>query len=63
MEKIRWTDCVRNEEMLLRVSEQRNMIHLVKRRKANWIGHILHRICLLKHIIEGKRGGVLEVTG
>jgi len=27
----------------------------VKRRKGNWIGHILRRICLLKHVIEGKR--------
>ena len=25
-----------------------------KRRKANWIGHILHRNCLLKQFIEGK---------
>jgi hypothetical protein len=23
----------------------------LKRRKANWIGHILRRICLLKHVI------------
>jgi len=27
----------------------------VKRRQANWTGHILRRICLLKHVIEGKR--------
>ena len=54
MEKISWTDCVRNEEVLLRVSEQRNILHEIRKRKANWIGHILRRNCLLKHIIEGQ---------
>jgi hypothetical protein len=34
-----------------------------KVRKANWIGHILYRNCLLKHVIEGKREGRLEETG
>jgi hypothetical protein len=32
-------------------------------RKANWIGHILNRNCLLKHVIEGKIEKRLEVTG
>ena len=33
MEKISWTDHVRNEEVLLRVNEQRNIIHeIIKRR-------------------------------
>jgi hypothetical protein len=27
------------------------------KRKANWIGHILHRNCLLKHVIEGMKEG------
>jgi hypothetical protein len=49
MEKISWTDHVRNEEVLHRVKEERNIIHEIKRRKANWIGHILRRNCLLKH--------------
>jgi hypothetical protein len=31
------------------------IIPTIKRRKANWIDHILHRSCLLKHVIEGKR--------
>jgi hypothetical protein len=35
MEKISWTDRVRNEEVLHRVKEERNIIHTVKRRKAN----------------------------
>jgi hypothetical protein len=54
MEKIRWTDRVRNEEVLLRVKEQRNILHELSKRKANWIGHILCRNCLLQRVIEGK---------
>jgi hypothetical protein len=53
MEKIRWTDCVKNEEVLHRV-EERNILNTIKKRKANWIGHILYRNYLLKHVIEGK---------
>jgi hypothetical protein len=45
---------VRNEEVLHRVKEERNIVHTIKRRKANWIGHILRRNCLLKQIIERK---------
>jgi hypothetical protein len=36
-------------------------LHTIKRRKANWIGHILHRNCLLKHVIEGKLEGRIEM--
>jgi hypothetical protein len=43
MEKISWIDHVRNEEVLLRVNEQRNILHEILKRKANWIGHILRR--------------------
>jgi hypothetical protein len=63
MEKIRWTDHVRNEEVLLRVKEQRNILHEIRKRKANWIGHILGRNCLLQRVIEGKINGGIEVTG
>ena len=38
-----WTDHVRNEEVLLRVKEQRNILYEINKWKANWIGHILHR--------------------
>jgi len=58
MEKISWTDHVRNEDVLLRVKEQRNILHEIRKRKANWIGHILRRNCLLQRVIEGKiKGG------
>ena len=63
MEKISWTDRVRNEEVLLRVKEQRNILHEMSKRKANWIGHILCRNCLLQRVIEGKIKGGIEVTG
>ena len=32
MEKINWTDHVRNEEVLLRVNEQRNILHETRKR-------------------------------
>jgi hypothetical protein len=63
MEKISWTDRVTNEEVLQRVKEERNIVHTIKRRKANWIGHISHRNCLLKHVIEGTLEGRIEMTG
>jgi hypothetical protein len=56
---IRRTDLVKNEEVLHIVKEEGNILHTIKRRKANWIGHILRRNCLLKHVIEGK----IEGTG
>ena len=62
METISWTDHVRNEEVLLRVNEQRNILHEIRKRKANWIGHILRRNCLLKQVIEGKIKGEMEVA-
>jgi len=63
MEKISWTDHVRNEEVLLRFKEQRNILHEISKRKANWIGHIMRRNCLLKRVIEAKIKGEIEVTG
>jgi hypothetical protein len=47
---------VRSEEVIHRVKEERNIIRTVNSRKANWIGHILRRNCLMKHVIEGKIG-------
>jgi len=63
IEKINWTEHVRNEEVLLRVKEQRNILHEISKRKVNWIGHILRRNCLLQQVIEGKIKGGMEVTG
>jgi hypothetical protein len=63
IEKISWTDHVSNEEALLRGKEQRNILHDISKRKADWIGHILRRNYLLQLIIEGKIKGEKEVTG
>jgi hypothetical protein len=57
MEKISWTERVRNEEVSHNVREERTSLHTTKRRKADWICHILCRNCLLKHVIEGKIEG------
>jgi chorismate mutase len=54
---------VRNEEVLLRVKEQRNILHEISKRKANWISHILRRNCFLQRVAEGKIQGGLEVKG
>jgi len=63
MEKISCTGHVRNEEALLRVKEQRNILHEISKRKADWIGHILRRNCLLQQVIEEEIKGGTEVTG
>jgi len=52
MEKISWTDYVGSEEVLVRVKEQRNILHEIRKRMANWIRHILRRNCLLQRVIE-----------
>jgi hypothetical protein len=54
--------CNHIQKMLLRVNEQKNILHEIRKRNANWIGHILHRNCLLKQVIEGKIQEQLEVT-
>jgi hypothetical protein len=53
---------VRNEDVLLRVNEQRNiLLHEISKRKPNWIDHIFRRNCLLQQVIEGKIKGGMEV--
>ena len=62
MEKISWTDHVRNEDVLLRVKEQTNILYEISKRKFHWIGHILRINYLLQRDIEGKIKGGIEVT-
>jgi hypothetical protein len=40
-------------EVFHRVREERKILNAIKRRKANWIDHILRKNCRLKHVIEG----------
>ena len=51
------------EEALLRVKEQRNILHEISKRKAKWVVYILRRNSLLQQVIEGKIKGGIEVTG
>ena len=54
-----WANQAINEDILHGVEKERIVPHAIKRRKANWIGHILRRNCLLKYVIKGK----IEGTG
>ena len=56
MERISWTNHVRNEEVLLRVDEQRNVLHEIRKWKANWIGHILKLSSKTSYRRKDKRG-------
>ena len=49
---------VRKMKKYYRVKEERNILHRIKHRTANWIGHILRRNCLLEHVAEDKRKGI-----
>jgi len=62
MEKIIWTDPVRNE-VLHRTEYERSILSAIKRSNAKWICHSLLRNCFLKHAIEGKREGRIELKG
>jgi len=52
MEEISWTDRLKYEEVLNSVKEEMNIIHTMKSRKANWIGHLLRRKCFLKYVTK-----------
>jgi hypothetical protein len=52
IEKIIWND----RKVFQRVQEEMDITQTIKRRKAKWIGHILRRNSVLKHIPEGNRG-------
>ena len=52
METVNWTDRVRNGKILHRDKEERNILHTINRGKANWIGHILRRNCLLEVLLK-----------
>jgi hypothetical protein len=54
---------VRREDVLHSVKLEGDIMQTIKRRKANWIGNILHRNCLLDYIIEGKVERRIAVAG
>jgi hypothetical protein len=62
-EKTISTEHVRNEEVLQRDKEERNILQTIKVRKVNWIGHILCGNCIVKNVMEGRIEGRIFVTG
>jgi hypothetical protein len=52
---------VRNEEVLHSQGGKEHPTY--NKKKANCIGNILRRNCLLKHVIEGKIQGRIRATG
>lgn len=54
-EEISCTNQLKNE-VLHRVTVERNIIPTINLRKANWIGQFLRRNCHLNQTIEGKKG-------
>jgi hypothetical protein len=51
---------VKSEAVSIRVKEETNILHTIKRRHGNCIGHILRANFLIKHVIEGKIEGKTE---
>lgn len=50
---------MRNYDVLRRVDEEITILDTAEsKRKANWIGHILSRDCLLNGVIKGEIGGL-----
>jgi uncharacterized protein YbaP (TraB family) len=52
-DQLDWS-CVTNEQVLQTVKEKRNITEKIKRKKAKWIGHIVQRNYLPKHVTEEK---------
>ncbi|KAJ4434555.1 hypothetical protein ANN_23117 [Periplaneta americana] len=48
MDRVKWTDRIRDEAVLRRVGEERIMLKLIRKRKRNWLGHWARRNCLVK---------------
>jgi hypothetical protein len=55
MEKISWTDPVRNEGILQRVKQEKNILQKIKRTNHNGKGSFLCTNCLLKHILKERQ--------
>ena len=55
-----YSETLTNEQFIDRIGEKRTLVNNILRRKANRIGHILRRNCLLHDAIEGQ---MTEVKG
>jgi hypothetical protein len=56
LEEVSWTDYVKRL-VLRRVKDEMCILHTMKRRKANWIGHVLRRKYLVRRSNEVKIEG------
>jgi len=45
--------CHVRKQLSRRVKDERNILCKKIKRKANWIGRVLRRKCLIKHVIKG----------
>ena len=52
-----------NGENYIDSKKKGNILRKTKRRKANWIGHILRRNCFLDHVTDGKIEERVEAMG
>ena len=50
MQKISWTDRVRDEDVLHRVKQKRNIVQTIKRRKTNWLYGSSSPLCLINYV-------------
>ncbi|KAJ4433926.1 hypothetical protein ANN_16241 [Periplaneta americana] len=57
MERLKWTDRIRNEVVLERVGEERLMLKPIRKRQRSWLSHWLRRNCLPKDALEGTVNG------
>jgi hypothetical protein len=48
---------------LRRLKEERNVQQTIKSRKDNWIGHVLRRNCLLRHVLREREGRIAGYRG
>ena len=62
MEKIKWSEKVTNGQVLECIGDKRTLLNNILCRKANWIGHILIRNCLLHDAIEGQMMEVKRIS-
>jgi len=61
MEKISEPIVSEKKSINFTYSKNRNVLHTVNIRKAMWTGRILRSKCLLKHVIQGRMEGRMEV--
>src|SRR5437867_10164094 len=54
LEKISWRDKVHNDEVFVRVNEERCLIKTIRQRQKNWMGHVLRGDGLLRDLMEGR---------